>query len=400
MKSRKPILFVVLLILAVGGFLFWREYTRKNGAVPGTIAGNGTVEATEVEVSSKISGRILSLDVHEGDVVTQGQLAAVLDGGDLEGQVDQARGNLASAEATLAEIKAGSRTEDIRRLQAQLETGRDVLTQAQARRDLVRAGARVEQIDQIKAALEQAKVSLADAETELARSKKLEMEGAIPGRDLDQARTRRDLAFAQVEQARQRLAEIQAGARPEEIREAEAAVEAAASQVKAAQAALDLAVAGPRKETVEASRARVEAARGTQKTAEYLLAQTKVYVPGNGRVTLRSAEPGETVTPGMTLFRMADLRKVWIRVFIPETELGLVKLGQRAEVTSDSYPGKKFQGVVTEIAQKPEFTPKNVQTKEERVKLVFGVKVEVDNPDQELKPGMPADAVIFVAEGK
>ncbi len=394
---KKRIRFLALVaVLAVAGTFIWRGMLNRNGNTPGTIAGNGIVEATEVEVSSRIAGRLLSLDAREGDRVTTGQLIAVLDGGDVAGQVEAARGNLAAAEALYAELKAGSRAEEVRRLQAQLEAARNSVQQAQARRDLVRSGSRRELLDQLRAAVSQAQVSLADAETELARVEKLEQQGAVPGRDLDQARTRRDLARAQVEQVRQRLAEAEAGARPEELREVEAAVASAESQVKAAQAALDLALAGARPETLEAARARGEAARGNLHTAESVLDQTRILSPLDGRVTLRGAEPGEVITPGLPLVRLADLRKVWLRVYVPEALLGMVKLGQRAEVTTDSYPGKRYTGLVTEIAEKPEFTPKNVQTREERVKLVFGVKVEVDNPDQELKPGMPADALIHI----
>jgi HlyD family secretion protein len=109
-------------------------------------------------------------------------------------------------------------------------------------------------------------------------------------------------------------------------------------------------------------------------------------------------EPGELVTPGAPIVRLAALDSVWLKVYIPEPEMGRVKLGQSAQVTSDSYPDKQYAGRVIEISQEAEFTPKNVQTKEERVKQVFWVKIGVDNPDRELKPGMPADAEISVGK--
>ena len=119
-------------------------------------------------------------------------------------------------------------------------------------------------------------------------------------------------------------------------------------------------------------------------------------MPADARVTLRSAKPGDVATAGMPIVRIAELKTVWLRVYIPDTQVGLVKLGQHADITTDTYPNHRFSGTVTEINEQPEFTPKNVQTKDERVKLVFGVKITVDNPDQELKPGMPGDAVINV----
>jgi HlyD family secretion protein len=172
-------------------------------------------------------------------------------------------------------------------------------------------------------------------------------------------------------------------------------VRQADAQVTAAQAALDLAVAGPRKETVDAARARVAQARGTLATAQSSQGQTKIFAPADGRVTLRSAEPGELVTPGMPIVRVAKLHDAWLRVYVPEPQFGKLRLGQQAEVTTDSYD-RRYPGRVVEIAQQPEFTPKNVQTRDERVKLVFGVKIAVDNTDGSLKPGMPADAVIQV----
>jgi HlyD family secretion protein len=168
--------------------------------------------------------------------------------------------------------------------------------------------------------------------------------------------------------------------------------------VAAAKAALDLAIAGPRKQTIDAARARVEQARGALATAQSSQGQTKIYAPGDGRVTMRNAEPGELVTPGMPIVRVAELQNVWLRVYVPEPQIGNLSLGLRADITTDTIPARLYPGRVIEIANEPEFTPKNVQTRDERVKLVFGVKIAVDNIDGSLKPGMPADAVIHVED--
>ena len=439
---------IPLIIAFLVGIGLWYGLKGNNQAPKGTIAGNGIIEATEVDVSAKVAGKVLLLKVREGEGVRRGQPIATLDSRELQGQVEQARGNLAAAQAALAELLAGTRAEDSRRAQAQYDAALKALQQVQARRDLVRAGPRKEdieqlraaheqakaqlslvregprkeQIQQLRAALKQAEANLAEAETELRRVEDLESQGAVSRQQLDQARTRRDVAQAQVDAARQRLteaeigarpqeirqaealveaaaqrlAEAEAGARPEEIREAEAALAQAKAQVQAARAALDLALAGPRKETIAAARSRVEQARGALNTAVASLEQTAIFSPADARVTLRNVEPGELVTPGLPIVRLAMLDRVWLKVYVPEQEVGLVKLGQRAEVATDTNPDKRYAGRVMEIAQEPEFTPKNVQTKEERVKLVFGVKVEIENPNQELKPGMPADAVIYV----
>ena len=128
--------------------------------------------------------------------------------------------------------------------------------------------------------------------------------------------------------------------------------------------------------------------------AEKRLADAAVRAPMDGVVVLKIREPGETVAPGQPVVRLADLDHMWLEMFVPETELDRVKLGQEAEVRIDANPSKAYAGRVTEIAQEAEFTPKTVQTKEQRTKLVFGVKIEVENPEHELKPGMPADARI------
>jgi HlyD family secretion protein len=398
MKAKRVVIAVVIVLGAVAALFFWNGRGRRNGTPPGTLQGNGTVETVEIEVSATYPGRLVELGPREGDRVVRGATVARLDGGDIEGQVATARGALAASRASLAELAAGSRDEEIRRLEATLEAARMQREQAVARRDRVRAGARIEQVEQMAALARQADVALVDAERELARFERLLAAGAVPGREVDQARTRRDAAAAARDAAGQRLAEARAGSRPEEIREAETAVAAAEAQVASARAALDLGRAGARSESLDAARARVEQAAGSLQTAENRLSQTVITAPIDGLVTQRNAEPGEVVTAGFPLLRLADLASVWLKVYIPETELGRVKLGQAAEVTADTWPGKVYRGRVTEIADTPEFTPKNVQTREERVKLVYAVKVAVDNPAFELKPGMPADARIRVAE--
>lgn len=399
MSNLNPKIVVpLLLVLALGAGGIWYEAGRRNHQVPGTLFGNGTIEATEVDVASRIAGRLLTVVPREGEAVRRGQELATLESAELEAQLAQARGNLAAAEASFAEVGAGTRTEELRRLKAQVQAARDAQSQARARLDLLRAGTRPEQLAQVRAAAQQTLVAFEDAQRDFERTSRLAAEGAVAGRDLDVATARRDGAAAQLDAARNRVAEAEAGARPEELRSSEAAGAQAASQLQGAQAVLDLAVAGPRRETLRAAEARVEAARGTVAAAEALLAQTRIVAPSDGRVTLRNAEPGEVVTAGFPIVRIADLARVRLRVYIPEPRIGRVKTGQSASVSVDSFEQRTFDGVVTEIAEKPEYTPKNVQTREERAKLVFGVKIEVENPRGDLKPGMPADAVISVGD--
>ena len=266
---------------------------------------------------------------------------------------------------------------------------------AEARRDLVRAGTRAEQLEQVRAAVRQAQAAFDDAEREARRVEGLAAQGAVAGRELDQAAAHRDGARAALDAARQRLAEAEAGARVEDVRAAEAAVAQAAAQERAAEAALALAVAGPRRETLQGAEARVEAARGALAAAEALLAQTRIVAPGDGarHAAQRRAGRGGDARGSRSCASPSSAGSGCGSTSRSRASASSSS-GSARRSSVDAFPGRDFPGVVTEIAEKPEFTPKNVQTREERVKLVFGVKVEVENPGGELKPGMPADAVI------
>ncbi|OGW26752.1 MAG: hypothetical protein A2X56_10245 [Nitrospirae bacterium GWC2_57_13] len=146
----------------------------------------------------------------------------------------------------------------------------------------------------------------------------------------------------------------------------------------------------------DVGRYRVQEATAALRTSEARLHDTAIHAPVSGVVLRKSIEAGETVGAGTPVLAIGDLENPWIKVYVKEDKLGLVKLGQKAEVTVDSYPGKVYDGTVTYISSEAEFTPKNVQTQEERVKLVFGVKVSVKNEKDELKPGMPADVKILL----
>jgi multidrug resistance efflux pump len=392
-KARFVVAVVVVLIIAT--ILVWR--TREHRGPPSDqLYGNGIIETTEVDVSARVAGKITSLRVDEGDPVNEGDLIAQLDSDELAAQVQQAEAALVSARANLAELLAGSRAEDIRRARAQYQAATQTQQLAQAQYDLVKAGPRVEEIAQLGAAVRQAEIALADAGRELARLQGLEDQGAVARQQVDLQRTRRDSAAAQLDAARERLRAGEVGSRPQEIAAAKAALRQAQDQARATKAVLDLALAGPRPETIEAARGRVAQADAALRVAQAQLGYTTVFSPVAGVVVTRGAELGELVTPGMPIARVSVIDRPWLRVYVPETDLGHVKLGQSAGVTTDTYPDRTYPGRVVEIAQQPEFTPKNVQTKEERVKLVFGVKIEVENRDRELKPGMPADAVIHL----
>ena len=195
--------------------------------------------------------------------------------------------------------------------------------------------------------------------------RELAARGSVTPKQRDDAEARLVVAQAQEASAKEALSRLRRLARPEEIQAAEARVAQAA-------AAVDL----------------------LRKT----IADSTVVSPVAGIVTRRPVEEGELVAPGTTVLTVSELDRVHVMIFVTEKELGRIRLGQEAEVAIDSAPGRVFEGRVTFISPEAEFTPKNIQTREDRVKLVFGVKVEIPNPDGVLKPGLPADAVIIDEE--
>jgi HlyD family secretion protein len=222
-------------------------------------------------------------------------------------------------------------------------------------------------------------------------------DGGVSAQVRDSARTALEVAVERHRSAQERLDLVREGPRKEEIRRTEAEVlQAKAALLQAKTGELEVARRRQELATQEAATARDRAALAA---AEAQFGYTVLQSPQAGVVLRKHVEPGEILAAGAPVITLADLGNIWLKIYIPERELGRVKLGQAAEITTDSYPGKVYPGTVTFINSEAEFTPKNIQTQEERVKLVFALKVSVENPNQELKPGMPADARILLGSG-
>lgn len=223
-------------------------------------------------------------------------------------------------------------------------------------------GFRSEEIAQARAALGAAEQRRLDAERDLGRTQRLFEAGAVSQEAHDKARLARDVAASQSEQAREQLGLLETGPRPERI----AAQRALLAQARAAVAASDAA-----------------------------LANLTLRAPFDGVVTVRHREPGEMAPAGSAVLTVMNPADRWIRIYVAEARAGAVRLGQPARIAIDSFPGRTYAGEVAFIASEAEFTPKTVQTAEERVKLVFAVKVRVtDDPGLDLKPGLPADVTL------
>ena len=304
-----------------------------------TIRVSGHVEATEVHVSAEVGGRIVELKVDEGARVTSGDVIATLDTRDTELQIRRARADRAAAVAQLRLLEAGSRAEDIRQGQAQV---------AAAQADATT----------IEAELKAAQLDLDRFETLLKANA-----GSVKQRDdakarVDVARERQRAARERERAAKEALTRLQKGSRPEEI---------------------------------DGGRARVAAADAQIAVLEKAVHDAGVVAPVSGVITQKLVDAGEIVMRGTPLVVITDLDHAWANLFVPEPVIPRVKLGQPAAVRTDAG-GQALSGTITFISPKAEFTPRNVQTAEERSKLVYRIKVSVDNRAGVLKSGMPVDA--------
>ncbi len=307
---------------------------------------SGTIEAEETEVVSQVSGQLLEVLVEEGEVLGPDQVVAIVDAEPSRLQVKQAEAVIASLKAQLRDLKAGNRKEQIRQAEADLKAA--------------------------EAALHGAEQDLSYKEDNLTRVKRLVSEGAINQQQLEQAQAQVDTAESLRQQA--------------------------AAQYEAAQARLRLLREGATSNAVKALEAKIRQAEAARDLAQLQVDRSSVRTISGGTVVSLNAQPGEMVNPGTSVVTVADLSDLWVKIYIPETHLNLVSLGDKVRIKVDSYPNRDFIGQVVNIASKAEFTPKNVQTKEERVDTVFAVKVKVLEGWDELKPGMPADVYLHPVE--
>jgi HlyD family secretion protein len=381
MKTR--ILFLIALAaLAAGGYYVYPRLSIRRENPSGQVLVSGNIEATEVQVAFKIPGRVDQRLFDEGDMVRRGDKVAVLEASDLRGTIALRRAELQTARFALDELLAGSRAEDIAAAKAAWEKAAHALSDLEA-------GSRSQEVVAARAAAAAAAADMARLEADLKRATVLARRNTISAEEYDAAVASRDMAVERHKQAVAQLALVEEGYRKEQI-------EAARSALLQAKAQYDLVKAGPRREDIDQGRSRVEQAQAALDLAEVQLSYATVFSPLTGVVLSKNIEPGDYVAPGTGVVTVGDLVHVLLRAYIDESDKGRVKYNQVAWVTTDAYPGKRYKGRVSFIAQEAEFTPKNVQTQKERVKLVYRIKIDITNPEMELNPGMPADAVIEV----
>jgi len=343
----------IILLLGIIATAVWYFVSRPAAAADGALAASGTIEAVTITISPELGGRVAAVNAAEGQAVAAGEVLVQFDASLLEAQQAQAEAALAAAQVSQAAAS----------FQAEA---------AQANYDLLLAGPSEEQLAVAQTVVDRARAALETAQ---------DAYDALPEAAQD---TPDGIALAgQVDAAEAGLANAEAqydlsaaGARPEQLAAAEAQLNAAGAQ--AAMAA-----------------AQAQVAQAAVEVIAVQIAKLTITAPADGVVLSRAIEPGEVAVPGAALLVLGRLDDLTITVYVPEDRYGVLRQGQAAQVSVDSYPGRVFAAAVSHIADHAEFTPRNVQTAEGRQSTVFAIKLTLDNADGALKPGMPAD-VVFV----
>lgn len=385
LKKRLILIGFLALLLGVGGLVYWGQRTENLT----DLYYSGTIEATQANLAFQVSGRVSEVFFDEGQVVENKQLLAVLEQEEFNARRDQAQADLMRSREglkqleTILELNRKILPVEVERVEASVQALQSQLAELEA-------GYRIQEVEQSRYAYEQARFALEEARKDKARFDKLFERKIIAEKDKDATDLRYDTALKGYERAKQAFGLLKEGYRKESIQTARSKLAEGRAALKQARENLKKIEAA--ESEVQAAKAQVLSAQALLELAKIQLKHSELRVPFKGIIVSRNVEPGEVVSPGQEVISLADLSKVDLKVFVPETEIGMVKPGQEVEVKIDSFPAKTYAGHVSFISPEGEFTPKIIQTHKERVKLVYLVKIKILNPDLQLKPGMPADA--------
>lgn len=374
---RKFIPLAILAAVLIIGWLYWRQ-TRVEPLIV-----SGFIEADQIRVGSRVGGRVSEVLVAEGSRVEAGHPLFRIAPFDLTERLAQAEAELAARTAEHDRLHAGYRPEEV----AQAKAQRD---QAAANLEKLVAGPRPREIEIARENLKRARADLAFEESQFTRINDLYKQGQAGQTEYDRSVQTRASAQAAVAAAELQLALLEEGTRKEEIAEAQAALAAAEQELK-------LRVAGYRKEEVAQAKAQMDAAAAHAAAIRAQIAELTVASPCTCVVEAIELQPGDLVAANAPAVSLLDPTHMWVRSYVPETRLGQVKLEQRVPIRVNSYPGRLFAARVTFIAQQAEFSPRNIQTPEERSRQVFRIKATLEEGHNELRVGMPAD-VLFEEE--
>ena len=388
---KKRVILILVVAAAGAGVLYTMRGSSHRAGDHVVVSGN--IELTEVNIAFKTAGRLIERNVDEGDMVKKGQLVARLDRDQLMAEQAREQAGLDSAQAQLAQARTALEWQK-QTLAADVEQKKGDLASMEARLAELENGARPQEKLDAQAAVDSAASEVERAKKDWERAQALYKNDDISTAQFDQYRNRWESAEAALKQAKERNSLVLAGPRSEQIKAQAALVERARGALKMAEAnTLEM---KRREQELATRRAEIDRSHANIALINSQLADTLATSPVDGVVLVKSADVGEVLAAGTTVVAIGDIEHPWLRGYINETDLGKVKLGTKAKVTTDSYPGKVYPGRVSFIASEAEFTPKQIQTQQERVKLVYRIKIEIENPHHELKSNMPADAEIVL----
>ena len=375
---NKLILLVVVLLLAVAGGLaaFWPFREGNVLRLP------GVVEVQEVRLGSKVGGRVEAVLIQEGDVIYKNQPLVTFEAPELKNQRLQMKARLDAAIAELERAENGPRKEEKEAAEAAMKA-------ADARWKRLIYGWRIEEKQQAKSELETAEADYEQTLKEWNRVVPLFRQQAISRTEYEAALAARDRANGRKDSAKARVEMMKVGSRPEDKEEAE-------QEYKRAKAQSEL-LRETRKEDKDLARAKVAEYRAKLEEIDINLTETTVSTPSNlGKAVVEviAVRPGDLVPANQSVVRVLRVEDLWVKVYVPEIQYGLVIVNKKVDVTIDSHPGKIFKGVIIQRANISEFTPRNVQSVDERRHQVFGVKIRVDDPQGILNAGMAAEVVV------
>lgn len=359
----------VIVTLLVAALLFER-YRATTDKV------SGFIEADEIRVGSRIGGRVQAVPIQEGQSVTKGQLLVELEPFDLLERLHEAEAQLAAQQATLDRLEQGYRAEEKAQARARYD-------QLRAEQQKLEYGPRDQEVEVARRQLEVAQAQLELAKRNFARVSGLAESKALAAEELDRAGEQLRAATATAELRAQELNLLEVGTRPEDLDRIKA-------QVEEAYQAWQLTENGYRREDIAAARSSRDAARFAVDALRIQLDELKIKSPLDGMVEAMELQPGDLVSPSAPVLSLLDDQHLWVRAYVPQNRVA-IQVGEKLEVVLDSFPDTVLQGTVIFVSRQAEFTPSNVQTPEERSKLVFRIKVAVPNPERKLLPGMSAD---------
>jgi len=365
------IIAAVAVAAAIVGWLYWQQSRTRPLVV------SGFVEADQIRVGSRVGGRVVEVLVDEGQRLKTGDVLYRIDPFDLRQRLAESEAELARAQAESDRLKAGYRTEEVAQARAKRDRAASTL-------DKLNAGPRKQEVEIARAKLDVAKANLGLADSEHARVARLQKESQAAAIEIDRVVRALKAAQAEVASAEQELQLLEEGTRKEEIAEATATL-------ADADAALKLLETGYRIEDIAQAAAAADAAKAHVAAIKIQLDELVVKAPLDCVVEAIDLHPGDLVPANAPSASLLDLSQMWVRSYVPESRLAAVSMNQKIPVTADGLPNRTFNGHVTFIASEAEFTPRNVQTPEERSKQVFRIKVTLDEGKDLLRVGMPVD---------